>query len=68
MPEEYKLGDKVPKSRIYKVVHDFVHDEELRLRRSSASPSRLVKECGRHPRFTRIRAPHHIKTHKHFKK
>jgi hypothetical protein len=28
MPEQYKPGDKVPKSGIYKVIHDPNHDEE----------------------------------------
>jgi hypothetical protein len=43
MPEQYKPGDKVPKSGIYKVVHDTVYDEEHEVTaRSSVNPSRLA--------------------------
>ena len=68
MPEQYKPGDKVPKSGIYKVVHDTVHDEEHEVTAVLGEPFPPCNECGDHPRFTLIRAAHHIKTHKHFTK
>ena len=66
MSTEYKPGEDVPKSGIYKVTHD------------SHSPSHEVtcvygkkfppcRSC-KHPRFELVRAAHHIETHEHFKK
>jgi YjzC-like protein len=68
MPEQYKPGDKVPHSGIYKVVHDTVHTEEHEVTAVLGEPFPPCNDCGDHPRFTLIRAAHHIKTHKHFKK
>jgi len=68
MPEQYKPGDKVPQSGIYKVVHDTVHKEEHEVTAVVGEPFPPCNDCGSHPRFTLIRAAHHIQTHKYFKK
>ena len=68
MPEQHKPGDKVPHSGIYKVVHDTVHKEEHEVTAVLGEPFPPCNACGDHPRFTLIRAAHHIKTHKHFTK
>ena len=68
MPEQCKPGDKVPQSGIYKVVHDTVHNEEHEVTAVLGEPFPPCNDCGDHPRFTLIRAAHHILTHKHFKK
>ncbi len=65
MSEEFKPGDKVPKSGIYKVTHD-----------SHSVPHEVTCIIGKtfppcnscdHPRFVLVRAAHHIETHEHFK-
>ena len=64
----YKPGDEVPKSGIYKVVHDTVHKEEHEVTAVIGERFPPCRHCGQHPRFSLERAPHHIGNHDHFKK
>ena len=68
MADIYKPGDKVPASGIYKVVHDPRHAEEHEVTAVMGEPFPPCNGCGQHPRFTLVRAAHHIKNHEHFKK
>jgi hypothetical protein len=67
MPEQYKPGDKVPKSGIYKVSHDPNHDEEHEVTCIIGAPFPPCNHCGHRVRFELVRAAHHIDNHKHFK-
>lgn len=67
MADEYKPGDKVPKSGIYKVTHD----------RNHASPHEVTCVFGKvfppcrgcqHPRFELVRAAQHVETNEWFKR
>ena len=62
---EFKPGDEVPDSGIYKVTHD-VHSlpHEVTCVKGKIFPP--CKSC-RHPRFVLIRAAHHIENHEHFR-
>ncbi len=64
----YKPGDDVPKSGIYKVIHDPKHtaDHEVTCIYGRKFPP--CNGCGHHPRFELIRAAIHIDSSEHFKK
>jgi hypothetical protein len=67
MADVYKPGQEVPSSGIYKVVHDTVHKgEEHEVTAVKGEPFPPCNHCGHHPRFTLVRAAHHIKNHKNF--
>jgi hypothetical protein len=68
MATEYKPGDKVPNSGIYKVVHDNKHVQEHEVTVVANEHFPPCNHCGNHPRFTLIRAAIHIKYHDSFKK
>ena len=64
--EEYKPGDKVAKSGIYRVVHDRHHDpHEVTVVAGRQFPP--CNHCGQHPRFILVRAAWHIDNHAEFK-
>lgn len=65
--EIYKPGEKVPKSGIYKVVHDKVHVEEHEVTAVMNEHFPPCNGCGEHPRFVLVRAAHHIGNHQNFK-
>jgi hypothetical protein len=67
-PLEYKPGDTVAFSGIYKVVHDLHHvaDHEVTCVRGEPFPP--CNHCGPHPRFTLVRAAHHVSNHSAFAK
>lgn len=66
MATEYKPGDEVPASGIYKVTHDKNHTEhEVTVIMGKKFPP--CNHCGNHPRFTLVRAAHHIQNNEHFK-
>lgn len=67
MDQVFKPGDNVPKSGIYKVIHDTIHKEEHEITAVIGEHFPPCKHCGLHPRFVLIRAAHHITTHKNFK-
>lgn len=68
MATEYKPGDKVPKSGIYKVTHDKKHAAEHEVTAVMGEPFPPCNHCGAHPRFVLVKQAHHLKTHEHFKK
>jgi hypothetical protein len=68
MADIYKPGDKVPKSGIYKVAHDSNHTQEHEVTAVIGEPFPPCNHCGPHPRFTLVRAAHHISTHEAFKR
>lgn len=65
--EEYAPGQEVPASGIYKVVHDKNHvaAHEVTCVKGKIFPP--CKGCGKHPRFTLVRAAHHIENHEQFR-
>lgn len=67
MSNEYKPGEKVPKSGIYRVRHDDNHAEEHEVTCVYDETFPPCNHCGRHPRFTLVRAATHINNHKYFK-
>ena len=64
----FKPGEKVPASGIYKVVHDTYHYEQHEVTAIIGEHFPPCNRCGSHPRFTLVRAAHHISNHEHFKK
>lgn len=64
----YKPGDKVPQSGIYKVAHDKNHVQEHEVTSIEGEVFPPCNGCGHHPRFTLIRAAHHLAKHPSFKK
>lgn len=64
----YKPGDIVPDSGIYKVTHDYVHHETHEVTCVKGERFPPCNHCGSHPRFTLVKAAHHIHNHAHFKK
>jgi YjzC-like protein len=65
--DEFKPGDKVPRSGIYKVVHQGGHQDEHEVTAVKGDTLPLCKLCGDHPRFTLVTAAHHVQNHEHFK-
>ena len=66
MPDEFKPGDKVPVSGIYKVLHE-THTEPHEVTCVRGEPFPPCNTC-KHPRFVLVRSAHHIGHHEHFKK
>jgi len=66
MTEEFKPGEKVPKSGIYKVTHD-KHSQPHEVTCVIGEPFPPCNTCA-HPRFVLVRAAHHIANHEFFKK
>ena len=64
----YKPGDKVPASGIYQVIHDTVHKAEHEVTAVIGEHFPPCNHCGPHPRFTLLRAAHHINNHDFFRK
>lgn len=64
----FKPGDKVPNSGIYRVVHDSRHAQEHEVTCIIGKVFPACNDCGSHPRFTLVRAAHHIENHDNFKK
>src|SRR5450631_3002765 len=65
--EEFKPGDKVRESGIYKVVHDTVH--RTREHEVTCVCGEHFPPChhrGGHVRFILVLAAHHLATHEHF--
>ncbi len=68
MADQYKPGEKVPKSGIYRVVHDQEHDVSHEVTCVLGEPFPPCNGCGHGVRFTLVRAASHIKNHRLFKK
>lgn len=67
MATEYKPGEKVPQSGIYKVIHDKNHRQEHEVTAVMNEHFPPCNHCGPHPRFVLVRAAHHIANHEAFK-
>jgi len=66
MSEEFKPGDMVMKSGIYKVTHDG-HSPPHEVTCVMGEPFPPCNTCS-HPRFVLVRTAHHVAKHEHFKK
>ena len=63
---QYRPGQLVPKSGIYRVVHDQVHIEAHDVTAVIGERFPPCHHCGQHPRFMLERAAHHLDTHPAF--
>jgi hypothetical protein len=64
---DYKPGEKVPASGIYRVTHDPNHAEAHDVTAVIGETFPPCNGCGHHPRFRVKHLAHHISTHEHFK-
>jgi hypothetical protein len=64
--DEFKPGEKVPNSGIYRVVHDPDHAQPHEVTCIAHSPFPPCSGC-KHPRFVLVRRAIHIDQHEHFK-
>jgi hypothetical protein len=64
----YRPGEEVPFSGIYGVIHDPKHvaSHEVTCVKGERFPP--CNGCGHHPRFTLVRAAHHIGNHEQFRR
>lgn len=67
MAVEYKPGDEVPKSGIYRVIHDPRHAEEHEVTCVYGKKFPPCRSCA-HPRFILVRSAHHIETDEFFRR
>lgn len=65
--EIYGPGEKVPKSGIYRVVHDENHESPHEVTCVSDEPFPPCRNCGDAARFALVRAAQHITEHEQFK-
>lgn len=63
---EFKPGEKVEHSGIYRVMHDTEHAE---VHEVTCVDGKTFPPCGhcKHPRFTLVRAAQHVDENEHFK-
>ena len=66
--QEYKPGEKVPQSGIYKVVHDKTHSQQHGVTVVFGEPFPPCRGCGDKARFVLVRAAIHIQWDDNFKK
>lgn len=66
MADEYKPGDEVPKSGIYRVTHDTSHAQPHEVTCVYGKRFPPCHGC-KHPRFVLVRAAQHIDSNEHFK-
>ncbi len=64
---QYKPGDEVPRSGIYKVIHDRRHTQEHEVTVIKGKRFPPCNHCGNHPRFELVRAAFHINNSEWFK-
>jgi hypothetical protein len=67
MATEYKPGDKVPKSGIYRVSHDRVHAAEHEVTCVYGKTFPPCNHCGHHPRFVLVYGAQHVEANEHFR-
>jgi hypothetical protein len=67
MADEYKPGDKVPKSGIYRVTHDNNHTAAHEVTCVYGKEFPPCNHCGKHPRFVLVKAAQHISSNENFK-
>lgn len=58
----------MPRSGIYKVVHDTQHTQPHEVTCVFGEPFPPCNHCGNKPRFVLVRYARHIGSHDHFKK
>jgi hypothetical protein len=64
--DEFKPGEKVARSGIYKVVHDTAHVSPHEVTCVFGKVFPPCRGCS-HPRFILVRAAQHIEANEHFK-
>lgn len=64
--QEFKPGDKVEASGIYRVIHDPQHTEEHEVTCVYGKKFPPCRDC-RHPRFIAVKLAKHIENHDSFK-
>jgi hypothetical protein len=64
--QEYKPGEKVEHSGIYRVVHDKHHSQEHEVTCVYNEPFPPCHGCGQGVRFILVRAAQHIRSNEHF--
>ena len=64
--EEFKPGQEVPNSGIYKVTHDLAHTVEHEVTCVYGKRFPPCRDC-HHPRFVLVRKAQHIEANEHFK-
>jgi hypothetical protein len=65
--DEFKPGEEVPHSGIYRVVHDPNHDAEHEVTCVYGKRFPPCRYCGHHVRFVLVRKAQHIDSHANFK-
>ena len=65
--KDYKPGDTVERSGIYRVTHDRNHAQEHEVTCVFGKRFPPCKGCGNHPRFRLMYAAQHIEQNQHFK-
>jgi hypothetical protein len=65
--DEFEPGDVVPKSGIYRVIHDLGHTQPHEVTCIYGKRFPPCHGCGHHPRFRLVTAAQHIETHDLFK-
>ena len=65
--DEFEPGDVVPKSGIYRVIHDLGHTQPHEVTCIYGKRFPTCHGCGHHPRFRLVTAAQHIETHELFK-
>lgn len=60
---QYKPGDTVENSGIYKVNHDKTHAQEHEVTAVKGEPFPPCRNCGKGVTYTVVRLAHHIKVH-----
>jgi hypothetical protein len=66
MADEYKPGDLVPRSGIYRVTHDTTHAQEHEVTCIYHKKFPPCRGC-KHPKFVLVKAAQHIEANEHFK-
>lgn len=61
LQEEYRPGQRVPTSGIYKVNHDSHHTEQHEITAVKGEPFPPCRGCSRDATYTIVRAAHHLK-------
>jgi hypothetical protein len=67
MVDVYKPGDEVPRSGVYRVIHDTQHREEHEVTVVYGRRFPPCNHCGHHPRFIPVKLAQHIDSNSHFK-
>jgi hypothetical protein len=68
MATEYKPGEKVEWSGIYRVTHDDDHTAPHEVTAVFGDHFPPCNHCGKHPRFVLVKAAIHVDSHKEFMK